>query len=539
MSRRRFEPLLLASLVGLVTAGGVTAQDARPGVFGEVLDVRVVNLEVVVIDRDGARVRGLGPQDFRLTVDGAEVPIDFFSEVVGGTVAAGTAGAAGMPGTTAGEPLGTSWLVFVDDYFSVGRERDDVLEALGSQLGFLGPHDRMAVVAWDGRRLTMLTSWTGSVPALERALKSARERRAYGLERMAERRSFDADRGTPFRDRRGFTASQLDIDEAHYVAQLGAQVRRSTAAAAATLRAFANPPGRKAMLLLSGGWPWRPADYLVDLRSRMVVPDTPAGEELFGQLVDAANLLGYTLYPVDVPGLGDTFAAADASRATPSDASFATLREQELHASLAFLARSTGGKEFLNARRLTALEEAVEDTRSFYWLGFTPRRQGDDQQHRVEVEVRRAGARVRLREGFRDLSRAAEVSMAVESALLFGNAPSTAPLTLTLGAPERSGRRWRVPIEILVPVGELTVLPVGNEWVATAELRVAAQDEEGNTAPIPVLPLELRLASPPAPGEVARYRTLVELRRGAHDLVVALYEPTSGKVFSAAARITP
>ena len=43
-----------------------------------------MDVEVVVTDRDGARVRGLGPEDFALTVDGDAVPIEFFTEVVGG-----------------------------------------------------------------------------------------------------------------------------------------------------------------------------------------------------------------------------------------------------------------------------------------------------------------------------------------------------------------------------------------------------------------------------------------------------------------------
>src|SRR5687768_11222453 len=104
MSPRRSASPLLACLLAclLASLGDAAAQDARPGVFGEVLDVRVVNLEVVVTDRDGARVRGLLPQDFELTVDGREVPIDFFSEVVGGTVASAAAGATGVPGIAAG-----------------------------------------------------------------------------------------------------------------------------------------------------------------------------------------------------------------------------------------------------------------------------------------------------------------------------------------------------------------------------------------------------------------------------------------------------
>src|SRR5688572_30124408 len=52
-----------------------------PAVFSEVIDVRVVNIEVVVTDAAGKRVTGLGRGDFRVLVDGTERPIDFWSEV--------------------------------------------------------------------------------------------------------------------------------------------------------------------------------------------------------------------------------------------------------------------------------------------------------------------------------------------------------------------------------------------------------------------------------------------------------------------------
>ena len=522
------------------------AQDVRPGVFGETLEVRVVDVEVVVTDRQGARVRGLRPEDFELTVDGQPVPIEFFTEVVGGVAAEGAATADGaQPQLVGGEALGVSWLVFVDDYFSIGRHRDEVLDALREQLGTLGPADRMAIVAWDGRQLEMLTSWTRSLPALERAIDTAQERRARGLERVAEWRSMDTDR--QLRRTAGFDARRtpldprrFEIDERHVVDNLAEQVERTVGAASAALRAFANPPGRKAMLLLAGGWPWDPVRFLLEEVDRFIPieEDVPYGDELYGPLAETANRLGYTIYPVDLPGLAhDTI---DASSAGPRDPRVAIDRELETHVSLSRIAEATGGRELINAQRLEVLSKPLEDTRSFYWLGFTPRWQGDDASHELGVRVRRPDLQARFREGFRDLSRVAEVSMAVESALLFGNPPSASPLKLAIGPPESMrGRRMRVPIEILVPTSQLTAVPAGNEWVVAAELRVAAKDEEGRSAPVSVLPLELRMQQPPAEGETARYRTTLELRRATHDLAVALYEPVSGKLFSATARVIP
>ena len=91
---RRLAVCALAVAGGAIAGGASAAQDAPPPVFGETVfgetvDVRVVNVEVVVTDGEGRRVPGLGRDDFRLTVDGEEVAIDYFTEVRAGVVAGG------------------------------------------------------------------------------------------------------------------------------------------------------------------------------------------------------------------------------------------------------------------------------------------------------------------------------------------------------------------------------------------------------------------------------------------------------------------
>jgi len=554
---RRLAPRTAATLAGLgallaaLLPVPASAQSAPPGVFGEALDVRVVNVEVVVTDKKGNRVNGLHPEDFTLEVDGQVVPIDYFAEVEGGRVGGSRAPGEAAPATAAppaaepGGQLGVSWLVFIDDFFSIHRDRNQVLKKLAEKLGHLGPSDRMAVVAWDGKRLTMLSTWTNSSRALERAFAAAEERPAMGLQRISERRALLDDQLQRARIsgqvRFSEDDSHLDPEERQMVELLASQVGRSAGAAAATLRAFAAPPGRKAMLVLSGGWSWRPVDSVVTDTSRMIMEDTPGAEELFRPLADVANLLGYTLYPVDVPGLSQR--VIDASMGAPPSPDWAlheTRREEDIHLSLTWLAETTGGRAFLNDQRLSVFEETVTDTRSFYWLGFTPKRSGDDKPHRVEVKVNRRGLDVRARQDFLDASRTLEVSMAVESALLFGNPASSLPLAVTVGKPEKMrGRTMRVPITVMVPLSQLTPLPGADGSTVHVELRVGAQDADGNTATIPVIPLTMKLGGDLTADAAGRYATQLLLRRSEHDLVIALYEPVSGKIFSASARIAP
>jgi VWFA-related protein len=557
MIKRMKTVIASAFLVGLTAAGAVVGQEAPselPGVFSEVLDVRVINLEVVVTDKDGLPIGGLGAGDFRLLIDGEEVPVDYFSEIRGGVVLEGRSDeeTPGVPALGPGEPVGTSYLVFIDEFFSIGVDRKQVLEALRANVARMQPEDRMAVVAFNGKDLDMLTTWSSSVTALERVFRDALARPTYGLQRLAERRQLDIFRNDEFVDLIDFDVNalgaplfrrELDPEERAYVSRLSDQLNRSVAAATATLRSFARPPGRKVMVLLSGGWPFIPSDYLIgDLSRSLIHRERPYGTLIYGRLAETANLLGYTIYPVDMPGLDRTFLGNAERRTAPVPTSFDSefYRENEVHYTLRYLARETGGKALLDGNRIKTFETVVSDTRSYYWLGFTPSREWDDRYHLVEIELANPDFRARLRKGFIDSSREREITMAVESTLLFGNAPGGGLVSVTAGDPVFSERnRMEIPIKVTFPLEEITFLPQGDEYLAELEMRVAVLDERGNQAPIPVLPLALRLPEKPAPGVEGSYETRLKLRRRAHDAVVAIHDPSSGKILSAGFAIEP
>lgn len=526
------------------------AAEPPESIFGEQIEVRVVNVEVVVTDKDGNRVSGLAPSDFVLKVDGKTVPIEYFSEVRGGqAIAAGasTAGEAlpGLPTLAPGTSVGTSYLVFIDDFFSIQPRRNEVLRSLKDEISRLRPEDRMAIVAYDGRSLDMLSTWSNSERILSRAFDQSLGRPSYGTQRLAERRSFDttqrlnASVGVVPGPRSAFSR-QLNIEELGYAGQLANQVQRTVNAAVSTLRGFASPPGRKVMLLLSGGWPYSPADYAINDLNRVLVSrrDVPGGQELLQPLTDTANLLGYTIYTVDIPGVETQ--GPDASEAGPGESTGLNVREQETHQSLQYVAESTGGRALLNSLREKALLTAETDTRSYYWLGFTPGWQKNDQRHDVVVTVARPGLRVRSRDSFLDLSRKTEVTMAVESAMLFGSPPGATPMPMQVGEPVRDGRREMVvPITLAIPVAALTVVPLDGKHVAEMELRVAAVDENGDRSDVPVVPLRMSLEQPPPKEAHLRYDTKIRLRRIQQHLIVAIYDPLSGRILTAEADVKP
>ena len=111
------------------------------------------------------------------------------------------------------------------------------------------------------------------------------------------------------------------------------------------------------------------------------------------------------------------------------------------------------------------------------------------------------GLKMRTRTGFLDLSRKAENSLVVESAMLFGNSPDVVPMAIKLGAPVASGRReMEVPVSLAIPVDAITFVPLNGKQTAELELRVAAVDIGGNRAPVPVIPVTLTGTEAPKAG---------------------------------------
>ena len=413
------------------------------------------------------------------------------------------------------------------------REAEAILEAVADQAF---SNDRL--------RPEEAVSPAGAAPAGFESPEAAGLRNADAA--LAEG---DADRS---QDVLGSSLSGL---ERRYARRMEEQLHRSVLAAVATMRSFANQPGRKVMLLLAGGWPRSPALFTVAAANESTTNAAVAGDgflmsedELYGPLVSAANLIGYALYPVDLQGAGADF-AGDASLGLGPDVGPDSLgvaagslnREDMLHGTLQLLAHATGGVPLINAERDTALARAVEDTRSYYWLGFEPSRREDDAFHDVKVSlVGRDDLRVRTREGYVDMSREREVAMTVEAALLFGGQPAAQPLEVRFSDPVR-GRRGRmlVPVEVAIPLDEVELLPVAGQWRSTLEVRVTAMDMNGNRADMSIERVEIAGPEKPQPGQFFYYETDLRLRRREHTYVIAVYDPLTGTVLTSTGGLSP
>ena len=539
-------PLGTWRLFGVLTLGALAlgAQEIPPSppssTFGGSVDVRVVNVEVVVTGAKRERVRGLSARDLVLKVDGEEVPIEYFAEMEGGKAespapSSSPSESSAPPAAASLAPEGRSLLVFIDDLFAVAKQRDVVLAALAKDLKLLQPEDRMAIVAFYGGRLDVLSGWTGDRRALAAALQEAQKRPALGNDVLAARRSDEDDEelveqalassdpdGGGARDVYGgarafspLVPSAGSIGEPRFDSRL-AKISRAVVAA---MQGMAPPSGRRTLLLLSGGWP-APSSHL--------------------PLAVAANRLGYTVYPVDVQGIDTAFVVNDASRNySKTDGFISSGWKRASQDGMEFLARITGGKAILNSARLTALGRVVEDTSSYYWLGFTPKWKGDDRHHRIEVKARQRGLKVRSRRGFSDFSRATEAAMTAQEVLLLGGDAKDRRLTVETGPLATKGLRRELPVTIAIPVADLTPIEQGGHWTVEATLAAGVMDITGSFSSLAEIPFRLDLPEKPAPDTLTRYHTTLKLRRGSQRLVLTVRDPLGGRTLWGEAEVGP
>ena len=523
--RYKWTALLIA--IAAITAATALGQDAS---FTEMIDVRVINLEVVVTDRAGDRVPDLGPEDFEIEFDGEPIAVDYFSEIrEGRAVARDNQGPPGAPYATAGEPVPTRMLLFIDGAFGMPQAYARMSRAAAEQVDSLGPEEQIAIIFYDGQELTMLSDWTSDGDQLRQALASLEDDDFHGPYRLRDWRSYQRSIGEELRyvaetGVRGDPATPLaDLPEFAVVKKtLERQIDRVSRAIGASLYRFADIEGRKTALLWSGGWPWSSFEFLRTPWNRDL-SSARRSETSLGGVVDTANRLGYTLYMADSP---IDFYGVRASI--------------QQHDTLHSLAAGTGGEAFTNSGAVRALDRAREDTRSYYWLGVTVEGEGDGDRRKVKIKSKRRGLKVRARETWLDLPTEELVSQKVEALAFFSATMSgdsatglaeTNPLQLEFGEPTLDRRRARVPLTVGIPLEAITMLPGQDGYSAKLEVRISVIDEEGGLNEMPVVPVEFSGPEPQA-GAIYYFDTQLEMRRKNHEVTVAVYDAISGSLLS-------
>jgi VWFA-related protein len=533
---KRSTALLLALLVS-GTSGPAFAQEPPP-TFTEEVEVRVMDIDVVVTGRDGRPVTDLKREDFTIRIDGKPVPVDYFARVDEGTIHApdlATASpdqvlAAYRSGEEAYVPRHLLMYVDVGHHDPNGRKRG--LEALRDLVTRMGPNDRGRVVLFD-RRPKELTEWTSSKEALFAALTRV-EKAGVGMSRlMTERQTLREIDATPRRSTREFLVRQ-------YAEQERAEIRGLLQDLDAEIATLAPLAGKKAFLFVSGGFDFQPgyamANYALGQASLLSVDVRNVSEEL-DAISRRANASEVTFYTVDARGLEAEGLSASNDDPLLSRPGVSFAARQDSQHGLSYLARETGGLALLNSNDLQGgLARVYRDTSVYYSIGVTVSKLPATAYEDVRVDVNRPGVTVRARRGYAPRSDEDRARDRVQATLRTNLSYAGIPATLQTAPPVRAkGGRYSLPIAVTFPASALTFSTGGGDRRAAADVYIAAQDDSGRMSEISKDEATFTLPAGRDEATPLVYNATLTTRKGNHRIVVNVRDRVTGRMGTAKA----
>jgi VWFA-related protein len=516
---------LLAAPVQSQVSGG-----ARP-VKGFVEAV-AAEVEVLILDSKGVPVEGLTKNDFKLLVNGKEMPLDWIeappaspAPASAAPVPAPAAQAAAAPTAAAPARRAHSTVFVISDLHTDLRARNAGLDALRAYANRLPEGEPAAVYLLDNgvRRLQAFTTDRA-------ALKKALEKPARMLPRS-------------------FVFTETRGDE--WVGQSRQMLRNFST----VLNSLANRPEPKTVVVLSG--PISPTGFIEPIGGAagsaalsQTVFSTGAGPGAPGPAADVLstngnpysarglwNFLGEakdaegqallaraTIVALDPTGLDSPDAKAEINslattgRISRSGGTLRTLRPADSSTesdrtdtwefrsdTFAVIAESTGGARLGYSNKPADL--ILDESRLLakrYRLGFTPP-DGTSARRDIRVEVARPDLVVRTAAGQRSLTPETAARARFAALLLSADAPKgDFAIALETKGPVKKRTDDAFPFDVLVPVSGVYAEERGDGKRAKLELMIAAVDEEGRASEPMVIPFSVTIDKAAADGSFFR-----------------------------------
>jgi VWFA-related protein len=529
--------LLTALLLSLIPLSA-RAQE-RPPTFTEEVEVRVMDLDVVVTDKAGRPVTDLTRGDFTVRLGGRTVPLDYFARVDEGTIHAPDLATASPDQVLAEYRRGTEayvprhFLMYVDLGHLAPDARKRGLEALRDLVTRMGPNDMGRVLMFD-RRSKELTEWTNSKEQLFGALTKI-EKAGVGMSRLLTERQTLRDLDfTRSRSSRQFMARQ-------YAEQERVEVRQMLSDMGSELATLSPLAGKKAFLFVSGGFEFQPgyamATYALGPASLLALDVRNMGPEL-DELARRANASEITFYTIDARGLTGEGVSASNDDPLMSRPGVSFLARQDSQEGMVHLARETGGLALLNSNDLRqGLSRIYQDTSMYYSIGITLSKLPAASYQDVRVEVNRPGAVVRARRGYAPRTEEDRARDRVQATLKTNLAYGAIPMTLRTAPATKRGGKFTVPISVTLPATALTFVPEGAERRATADVAIGVMDDAGRMSDVSRQEATFTLPEGKTDAEPLVYTATLQTRKGNQRIVVTLRDRASGKMGTAKADV--
>ena len=503
----------------------------------ETIEVKVVNVDVVVTDRAGNPVRGLTKDDFELFENRQPQTITNFYEV------APSGGQAPSPVVSVAQPPTTStpaapvvpdirarrFVVLLDNYSLEPLQRNSVLTALRKFINAnMRTNDEMSLILW-AHGTQILTPLTSDKAEVLRALDSAASRSRVGMTASQEderarqqcrelmkdvdEQDPDAASADPTGGSRGgggLHSVTYRWSDAYIACDGGIQAVADTQWQNARallgdmktmITTFAGVDGRKVFVFAGALLPEHPGrqaglwlmqqfqPYEKFLKRQRITfnPNKPFGESgsrsqtlSIVDLAKFANANGVTFYTIDAADTRDATSAAKPGILEPNEVQTESFMAfTDTASAYHTLAAITGGSALSNTQNFNAaFETLARDLSSFYSLGYRPSSDASSGDRSIFVRVKKPGLTARARQSYTPKSSDQEMNDRVVANLFHPGVQGEWPIKIIAKTPEKEGERFAVPLTIEMQPN-VTLVPQEQKLVGGFTLYVVVGTKEG------------------------------------------------------------
>lgn len=547
-----------SALTGSAITG--SANTDTPVTLTESVDVRLVNLDVVVRDTDGQPVLDLDRGDLELLVDGRPVPISHFRPPA---PIEATDGIDPAVEDSSDEPAVTSadaphLVVFFDGSALDQAGRKLLARALRQTFEAVSTSEvtpKVMLATYD-RSVRIQAPSSPELSGLQAALSTIED--GGSLRPMGRNLRRDTSRniarvaqtlaGAVTEDQRRLAAAERDtlLVELNAVAEsLAAESRASYHALKQMVRALGGVEGRKILLYAGNGLALSPARALYDeVQESIPLPNADLArlrnevstshlEKEIEALVDDASANGVTIYAVAprTPGLHSTIEQGDVGR-PGFQGRQASLDEEEIRSALCRLADGSGGLCQVGASEPQRLvQQTLDDARAAYSLAFEPPHAPDGSNHELEVRITRPDLTVQHRPSYIDKAPADRLYESLSAALFFGATSDALGMTVDaqVEGTNDSSAGPVTALDVRVPVGRLSLEPSDDatRLRANARLLVMSRNAEGTVSGVQEFPVTFDVGVEQlqrAPGLLYSHAVRLLLEPGEHTVAIGLWD---------------
>ena len=544
--------------------GPIAAQPA--GTIVDTVDVKVIEVDVAVMDRRGRPVTGLAREDFEVSVDGQPVELaNFRQERVFGEGGAAALGGedpeltepTARPG--AADDTALTVVFYLDDANLYLAHRTRLLRQLEAAVAPWRTMDANFLLARFQNRLEILVPLTSDLNAILKAAAGRPKGTARAVQagksawRFAIRGLIDSHEACaaapnchPCNDNWGELLSLAR----QYADEETTRAAVAVDGLADLVTSLAGVHGKKAVVYVTDGLGQRPGisvfDYLGNQLCSDRRPSAPseAMAEIvqydesgrFNRLAAHANANRVTFYALDAAGLrGATPAISlDNPGLSPSFDNL-SLRTTNAQSGLHIVASETGGKALVNANDLAILlDDVTKQLSASYSLGFmaSDRKLGEIRQVRVELARHAAKGRIlEYRRSYRDKSLDERLAERLLSVAYLGSPENPLEARVQFGEDKPLGEElYELRVSVEVPVESILALPFREGEAGALRLWMLAVERESG-ARTPVRQKELLVGGASEVGAVDdayRFEVTMNLPEGDWGVAVGVRDETTG-----------